>query len=563
VPTSTGREVQGASVDIRVDRQRLGWPRVLWKKLRRIGNLLGLAANDRTGQIDYAWYSQAEVAAYFEATHDPQGYDAMDSRTYADLDGPSYARLFLGERSIFARQFFEHRLRSGAPASEANAFAHGVFLLANDGAASAALRELLGPLRRARQEVASILFRPGAASVGLVSRWLRHVDTVGYCTVALAALWPTGIAISLLLAFLACSFWVQLRCYATLKAWTTRRDALGELVLVGLRIYRARAGLPAEIIGRSLTDRESLERLAAALRPGMLSRNSITAEYANLLFLYEYARAQKESESLLRVVGGLQEVFQAVARLEVQLAMADSMRNGLKFCRPAAATHMRVACTSLIHPLVARPSGLNIDTNFKSMFVSGKNGAGKSTLLRAVGLSLAAYRAFGFAHADSASLPRVAIWSSMQAQDSIESGQSLYMAELERASLLLKAGASAPGVVFLIDELFRGTNYLESVSASAAALNRLAGRNIVLAASHNIVLATLLRERFEAVRVLQVGSGELRLEGGVAEETNGVELMTSYGFGDRVVDQARAIACWYSDYIANPDNIPRQLFGRS
>jgi hypothetical protein len=561
VPVSTPVEVQ-TSVDATFGAARPTWPRMVWRKVRRIGALIALATTNRRDEIEYDWYSQAEVAAYFDATFHPQAYDAIDAQSYADLDGPNYARLFLGQSSVFARQFFEQRLRSGASAPEADAFADGVWRLANDGVAADEVRKLLRPLQSAQHEVASTLFRPGAASLPPGFRRLRNIDLVGYCVLTLAALWPTGVSIFLLLTFVTYSFSIQLRYYHTLKAWTTKRNALQALVQVGLRISGARGNLPAEILGAPILDRARLEQLATGLTPGMLSRMSITAEYANLLILYEYARAQHECDALHSMTSSLQDVFQAVARLEVQLAMADSMRGGLKFCRPAAASGLRISFTSLVHPLIARPLPVDVDTSCKSMFVSGKNGAGKSTLLRAVGLSLAAYRAFGIAHADSASLPRVAVWSSMHAQDSIESGKSLYMAELERASLLLKAGEATASVVFLIDELFRGTNYLESVSASASALNRLGGRHIVLATSHNIVLATLLRERFKALRLLEVDSGELQLQDGVVEDTNGVELMKSFGFGDSLVGQARAIACWYSDYIANPDNVPAHLLVR-
>jgi DNA mismatch repair ATPase MutS len=69
------------------------------------------------------------------------------------------------------------------------------------------------------------------------------------------------------------------------------------------------------------------------------------------------------------------------------------------------------------------------------------------------------------------------------------------MSEMQRAALLLSMAQSGQPAVFLVDELFRGTNYVEAVSASTAALLRLAEAGCVLATSHNIVLATLLHGR--------------------------------------------------------------------
>ncbi len=532
----------------------------LWAKVKRITRAI-FAPGEVEGQdIPFNWYSTTEVSEYFNATRDPQAYDAIDDQTYRELDGASYAKLLLSDRSIFARQFFEQRFRCGAERAEAQSFTERVLLLSADAPALEAISASVKPLLKAQHEVASVLFRSGAIVLPTVFSRLRHLDILGVGLCCLLAVWPTIAALFVLLAYVAFSLYVQVRCYRFLKAWTNKRSALQKLVGTALNIHERCSSVPKGLLAPILLERARLETVADALEGGLLARSSITAEYANLLFLYEYARADYECRSLEGHLAELKEIYVAVSRLEVQLAIAQRVRDGLPLCQPMESHEGRVSFAMLVHPLLTTPTSLNFENQGRSLFISGQNGIGKSTLLRAVGLSVAAYRAFGYAHAQGATLPRAVVWSSMQIDDSVEQGRSLYMSELARASGLLKAGRSTVPSVFLVDELFRGTNYLESVAASASVLHSLAQRNIVFATSHNVVLATLLQERLDPVRIVNGETPGLELEDGVLVATNGVELMNSYEFDSGVIEQAGAIANWYSDYIAHPENVAPDLF---
>jgi hypothetical protein len=532
----------------------------LWYKIKRIVRAI-FAPGDVEGEdISFDWYSTTEVSEYFDATRDPQAFDAVDDKTYRELDGTSYARLLLQDRSIFARQFFEQRFRCGAEPEEAHSFAERVLLLSKDDLAMDAIRASVKPLLKAQQEVASILFRPDAIVLPAMFARLRRLDILGVGLCCVLAVWPTVAALSVLLAYIAFSLYVQVRCYRFLKVWTNKRSALQKLVATALNIQERRSSVPKELLPPILLERARLEKVAGAIEAGMLAKSSITAEYANLFFLYEYARASTECRSLKAHLTELKDIYYAVSRLELQLAIAQRVRAGLVICQPTESPDSRVSFDQLVHPLLPTPSSLGFENHGRSLFISGQNGIGKSTLLRALGLSVCAYRAFGYAHSQDAVLPRAVVWSSMQVDDSIEQGRSLYMSELARASRLLDAGRSTMPVVFLVDELFRGTNYLESVAASASVLHSLAQRNIVFATSHNVVLATLLREDLDPVRLVHGETPGLKLESGVLVTTNGVELMKAYQFDSSVIARAAAIANWYSDYIAHPENSSRDLF---
>ncbi|MDR7048168.1 hypothetical protein J2X54_000603 [Duganella sp. 3397] len=99
------------------------------------------------------------------------------------------------------------------------------------------------------------------------------------------------------------------------------------------------------------------------------------------------------------------------------------------------------------------------------------------------------------------------------------------MAEVRRAGELLALARRGPAI-FLIDEIFRGTNHLESVSASAAVLDTLAESGCVLVSSHNLILAPLLARRLAPLCVARV-NGRLQVAQGVLKDTNGLSLLTT------------------------------------
>ncbi len=141
------------------------------------------------------------------------------------------------------------------------------------------------------------------------------------------------------------------------------------------------------------------------------------------------------------------------------------------FCWAGSAAPRALALQGMLHPLAGGAVPLSFGVDGRGAFISGQNAIGKSTLLRGMGLNLVSARAFGFCYADSADVPRLAVYSSMQNEDSLDGGESLYIAELRRARELLALAESGAPALFLIDEIFRGTNHLESVAAAAAVLH--------------------------------------------------------------------------------------------
>ena len=160
--------------------------------------------------------------------------------------------------------------------------------------------------------------------------------------------------------------------------------------------------------------------------------------------------------------------------------------------------------TGLAHPLLPRavPNAITLDAGTRLLLISGSNMAGKSTLLRAIGVNAVLAQAGAPVRATSARLTPLKIGASIALTDSLAEGRSRFLAEVERIRDILALtdpgeadGGEAVPVLFLIDEIFSGTNSLDRQRASDGILRSLIRRGALGALStHDLALTAIAEE---------------------------------------------------------------------
>ena len=132
------------------------------------------------------------------------------------------------------------------------------------------------------------------------------------------------------------------------------------------------------------------------------------------------------------------------------------------------------------------------------LLLTGSNMSGKSTLLRSIGLDTVLALAGGAVHARSLSLSPCRVMTSIRVIDALDEGVSSFYAEVRRLRAILEAidaadaGGSEPAVLYLVDEILRGTNTRERLIASRFIVARLAkGRALGVVTSHDLALTEL------------------------------------------------------------------------
>jgi len=100
--------------------------------------------------------------------------------------------------------------------------------------------------------------------------------------------------------------------------------------------------------------------------------------------------------------------------------------------------------------------------------------------------------------------------------------------------------------LFLIDEIFRGTNTIERLAASTSVLKYLDKQNKVLVTTHDIELQYLLHNRFEMFHFSeQVENNEYffnyKIQKGPAKSGNAIKLLEIENYPGSLIEEAFSI----------------------
>ena len=151
---------------------------------------------------------------------------------------------------------------------------------------------------------------------------------------------------------------------------------------------------------------------------------------------------------------------------------------------------------ALGHPLLAGAVTNDVALGEGSQFylISGSNMSGKSTLLRSVGINAVLAYAGAPVRARALRLTPLVLGASLALTDSLAEGTSKFKAEVARLAALVAAARQAP-VLFLVDEIFSGTNSADRRTAAAAVLRTLLTHGGIGALStHDLALTELATE---------------------------------------------------------------------
>jgi DNA mismatch repair ATPase MutS len=217
-----------------------------------------------------------------------------------------------------------------------------------------------------------------------------------------------------------------------------------------------------------------------------------------------------------------------------------------------------VTAIALAHPLLP-PSRVANDVQLgppgSFLLVTGSNMSGKSTLLRALGVNLALGQAGAPVAAASLVFPPLTLATSILVEDSLADGASFFWAELQRLKMVVdqahRGAEEGRPVLYLLDEILRGTNSAERRIAVEKVLGHLVAQGALGAVStHDLELARLPSLATAARPVffretLHPGQDpfmtfDYRLQQGVAPTTNALELLALVGLDpDRLPEADR------------------------
>lgn len=216
--------------------------------------------------------------------------------------------------------------------------------------------------------------------------------------------------------------------------------------------------------------------------------------------------------------------------------------------QPDAASHANgtgpiLEAEGLAHPLI--PAGVRVANHIalqgrgRMFLVTGSNMSGKSTFLRTIGINTCLAQAGGPVCATSFRWSLLRIGSCIRVDDSLDGGLSFFYAEVKRLKTILDRAQDmeGPPVLWLIDEVFKGTNNRERLIGGRALIAALVGGNgFGLVTTHDLELTELERQLHNVTNVHfqeTVAEGALhfdyRLKPGPCPTTNALRIMALEG----------------------------------
>lgn len=201
---------------------------------------------------------------------------------------------------------------------------------------------------------------------------------------------------------------------------------------------------------------------------------------------------------------------------------------------------LKISANDMGHPLISANNRVNncVIINNEIAVITGSNMSGKTTLLRTIGVNLVLAYAGASVCAQEFKCSVMDIFTSMRVSDDLSSGISTFYAELLRIKMIIDNSKQGKPMIFLIDEVFRGTNSKDRVVGGRnVLLNLNQSWNIGLISTHDLELCEFANDpsgRIKNYHFIETYSdGEIhfdyKLKTGPCNSTNAQYLMKMLG----------------------------------
>ncbi len=232
-----------------------------------------------------------------------------------------------------------------------------------------------------------------------------------------------------------------------------------------------------------------------------------------------------------------------LAEIEAAGALANFAYLHPHYTWPILREGFGLQATGLGHPLISSKvrigNTLAIEGPGTIQLITGSNMSGKSTFLRTVGINLCLAQAGAPVCAQRFEWSWSRLACSIRVDDSLDAGLSFFYAEVKRLKAIMDRAQerSAPPVLFLIDEIFKGTNNRERLIGSRAYIKALAtGHGFGLVSTHDLELTDLAKEiptltnaHFQETVSAAALEFDYRLRPGPCPTTNALRIMELEG----------------------------------
>lgn len=266
-------------------------------------------------------------------------------------------------------------------------------------------------------------------------------------------------------------------------------------------------------------------------------------EFVKIYFLLDISGFYSALGKIKKHLPELRQIFETVGYLDSLISVASFRLQYQHFCQPVFEEDT-YSVEDIYNPLLEKPVPNSFPFDGKNIIITGSNMAGKTTFLKTLGVNAILAQTLNMSMAKRYQAPFIKVISSIGSSDNLITGKSYYLAEVESILRLVQASKSDTVHLFIIDEIFRGTNSVERLAASVEVLQYLVnGKDYTLFATHDLQLTELLNGNHRNVHfrenVSKDGlSFDYKLHSGPSETRNAIALLEYAGYPNKIVENA-------------------------
>ncbi len=385
--------------------------------------------------------------------------------------------------------------------------------------------------------------------------WLLKLDVI--CTVLMLVLAPLYHALLVWLMIplavnLGLHFWNRNNTFQFIKSF----PQLNALINVCKSLGILKLPFYFEAVGQSIVALKSFQAKRRVLSLGQSASGSEAEQVAYYLidmlkafFLVEIFTFYSLIKELENKQQHILNIFKYVGEIDAAISVASLRASGMQTCLPEFLPREKALHASRIyHPLIDGCVVNDVTVGAKSVLITGSNMSGKTTFLRTIAINSVLAQSIYTCFAEQFYAPVLKLFTSIRIDDSLLDGKSFYFEEVNIMGSLIKESTSGNQNIFILDEVFKGTNTVERIAAAKAILSWLnKGDNLVFVSTHDIELATLLADEYSLYHFEEaIEENELffdhKLKSGPLKTRNAIRILEINGYPKEIIEEAKKIS---------------------
>jgi hypothetical protein len=245
----------------------------------------------------------------------------------------------------------------------------------------------------------------------------------------------------------------------------------------------------------------------------------------------------------------IENVYSFVGNIDTLISIISLRQSADSYCIPEIENEGHsLTGKDLYHPLIPFCVLNSLTTNGKSILLTGSNMSGKTTFIRTIGINSISALTLNTAFASQFRLPVLKLYSAVRISDDLMNDKSYYFEEVLTIKEMIEKSQTGDHNLFLLDEVFKGTNTVERISAGKAVLSMLAKKsNLVFVSTHDIELTEMLREEYDLYHFSEQVNNksvdfDYRLKPGKLKNRNAIRILEINDYPKEIITEAIEIS---------------------